>query len=168
MGAARKVRTGLTAMGRAELGKAQRPGVAVEVPQSQRFGNPAEVLEEHQPFGQLHESLALLWSQPGGDEVLYPPRFIQEGDDAVARPGQRAGGVQHPLEHRVEVEALVDAQAGLAEPGQPVPQLRYLPRLIVCLFHFAPRNGLPPTVSGPSPPRRMRDSGREPPGPPQL
>ena len=123
---------------RAELGKAQRPGVAVEVPQSQRFGNPAEVLEELQPFGQLHKSLALFRSQPGGDEVLYPPRIVQQGDDAVARPGQGAGAVQHPLEHRVEVEALVDAQAGLAEPGQPVPQLRYLPRLIVCLFHFAP------------------------------
>ena len=155
---------------RAELGKAQRPGVAVEVPQSQRFGNPAEVLEELQPFGQLHKSLALFRSQPGGDEVLYPPRLIQQGDDAVAGPGQRAGAVQDPLEHRVEVEALVDAQAGLAEPGQPVPQLRYLPRLIVCLVHFAPRNGLPPAVRCPSLPRRagcgMRERAR--PGQPQL
>ena len=89
-----------------------------------------------QPFGQLHESLALFRGQPGGDEVLYPPRLIQQGDDAVARPGQRAGGVQHPLEHRVKVEALIDAQAGLAELGEAVAQLRYLPRLIVCLFHI--------------------------------
>ena len=43
MGAARKVRTGADRHRRAELGKAQRPGVAVEVPQSQRFGNPATV-----------------------------------------------------------------------------------------------------------------------------
>ena len=151
---------------RAELGKAQRPGVAVEVPQSQRFGNPAEALEELQPFGQLHKSLALFRSQPGGDEVLYPPRLVQQGDDAVAGAGQRAGAVQDPLQHRVEVEALVDAQAGLAQPGQPVPQLRYLPLKIVCLFHFLSSNRA--AYDHEPPPGRTWDSGRARPGQPQL
>ena len=131
---------------RVELGQAQLPDVAVEVPQPQRFTDAAQVLEEQHPVGKFGEPPALLGSQTGIEEVLYPPRLAEEGDDAVARPGQRAGGVQHPLEHRVEVQALVDAQAGLAEPGQPVPQLRYLPRLIVCLFHFPPRIGLPRTL----------------------
>ena len=121
--------------------------MAVEVPQTQRLLDVAEVLEEHHPFGQVREPPVLFRSQPGGYEVLYLPRLIQQGDDAVARPGQGAGAVQHPLEHRVEVEALVDAQAGLAQAGQPVPQLRNLSRLIVCLFHFPPRIGLPTAMS---------------------
>ena len=145
---------------RAELGKAQGSDVAVEVPESQRLGNPAEVLEEHHPFGQLREQPVLFRGQPGGHEVLYPPRIVQEGDDAVARSGQRAGTVQHPLEHRIEIEALVDAQAGLAEAGQPVAQLRNLPRLIVCLFHFPPRIGLTTAMSRPSPPPGIRDANR--------
>ena len=149
---------------RLKLRKAQGADVAVEVPQTQRLRNPAEVLEEHHPFGQVREPPVLLRSQPGGYKVLYLPRLIQQGDDAVARPGQGAGAVQHPLEHRVEVEALVDAQTGLAEAGQPVAQLRYLPRLIVCLFHFPPRIGLTTAMSRPSPPRRagcgIRDANR--------
>ena len=62
--------------------------MAVEVPQTQRLLDVAEVLEEHHPFGQVREPPVLLRSQPGGDEVLYLPRLIQEGDDAVARPGR--------------------------------------------------------------------------------
>ena len=114
----------------------------------------AEVLEEHHPFGQVREPPVLFRSQPGGYKVLYLPRLIQEGDDAIARPGQGAGAVQHPLEHRIEVEALVDAQAGLAEAGQPVAQLRYLPLRPVCLCHCPPRIGLTTAMSRPSPPRR--------------
>ena len=94
---------------REELGQAQLPDVTVEVPQPQRLLDVAEVLEEHHPFGQVREPPVLFRSQPGGYKVLYLPRLIQQGDDAVARPGQGAGGVQHSLEHRVEVEALVDA-----------------------------------------------------------
>ena len=130
----------------------------MEVPQTQRLLDVAEVLEEHHPFGQVREPPVLFRGQPGGYKVLYLPRILQEGDDAVARPGQGAGAVQDPMEHRVEVEALVDAQAGLAEAGQPVPQLRNLPRLIVCLFHFPPRIGLPTTAGYPSSPRQMRDA----------
>ena len=50
------------------------------------------------------------------------PRTVQEGDDAVACPGKRPGAVQDSLEHRLEIEALVDAQAGLGKPGKPLPQ----------------------------------------------
>ena len=56
--------------------------------------------------------------------------------------GQRPGGVQNALQHRVEVKALVDAQAGLGQPGQPVPQLRYLPLPLFGLVHL-------PALTGP-------------------
>ena len=138
--------------------------MAVEVPQTQRLLDVAEVLEEHHPFGQVREPPVLFRGQPGGYKVLYLPRLIQQGDDAVAGAGQGAGAVQHPLKHRVEVEALVDAQAGLAEAGQPVPQLRNLPLRPVCLFHFPPRIGLTTAMSRPSPPRDagcgIRDANR--------
>ena len=164
-GRSKKGQNGADRHRRAELGKAQRPDVAVEVSQSQRLGNPAEVLEEHHPFGQVREPPVLFRGQPGGYKVLYLPRLIQEADDALARPGQGAGAVQHPLEHRIEVEALVDAQAGLAEAGQPVPQLRNLPRLIVCLCHCPPRIGLTTAMSRPHPPRRAGCGVRRPASP---
>ena len=107
---------------RAELGQAQLPGVAVEVPQPQRLADAAELLEEEHTVGKLGELPGLLGSQPGVEEVLYTPAVVQEGDDPVAGAGQRPGAVQDPLEHRPEVQALVDAQAGLAEAGQPLSQ----------------------------------------------
>ena len=61
---------------RAELGQAQLPDVAVEVPQSQRLADAAQVLEEQHPVGEFGEPPALLGSQPGIEEVLYPPRFV--------------------------------------------------------------------------------------------
>ena len=89
---------------------------------------PAQVLEEPHPAGQLPEQPDLLGGHPGGEEVRYPSRIVQEGDDTVAGFGQRPDGDQNALQHRVEVEAFVDAQAGLAQPEQPVSQLRYLSR----------------------------------------
>ena len=107
---------------RLEFRQAQLPDVAVEVPQPQRFADAAELLEEEHPVGKFGELPGLLGSQPGIEEFLYPPPIVQEGDDPVAGAGQRPGAVQDPLEHRLEVQALVDAQAGLAEAGQPLPQ----------------------------------------------
>ena len=51
-----------------------------------------------------------------------PPRIVPEGDDPVAGAGEGAGAVHHVLEHRPEVQAFADAQAGLAEPGQLLSQ----------------------------------------------
>jgi len=45
----------------------------------------------------------------------------------TAGQGQGAGGVEDALEHLVEVQALVDAEAGLAEARQALPQRLYLP-----------------------------------------
>ena len=58
-------------------------------------------------------------------EALHLARPVHEGDDAIPRSRQRTGAVQDPLEHGLEVEALVDALAGLGEPGQALPQ-RYI------------------------------------------
>ena len=120
---------------RLEFRQAQLPGVAVEVPQPQRLADAAELLEEEHPVGKFGELPAFLGSQPGVEEILYPPRIVQEGDDPVAGAGQRPGAVQDPLEHRPEVQALADAQAGLAEPGQPLPQGLVLPGQLICVFH---------------------------------
>ena len=120
---------------RLELGQAQLTDVGVEVPQPQRFADAAEPLEEQHPVGKLGELPGLLGSQPGIEEVLYPPPIVQEGDDAVAGAGQRPGAVQDPLEHGVEVQALVDAQAGLAEAGQPLPQGLVFPGQLICVSH---------------------------------
>ena len=46
----------------------------------------------------------------------------KEGDHAVAGQGEDTCRVQHLTQHGVQVQALVDAQAGLAQPGQPFPQ----------------------------------------------
>ena len=107
----------------------------MEVPQPQRFADSAELLEEQHPVGKLGELPGLIGSQPGIEEVLYPPPVVQEGDDPVAGAGQRPGAVQDPLEHGVEVQALVDAQAGLAEAGQPLPQGLVFPGQLICVSH---------------------------------
>ena len=62
-------------------------------------------------------------------------------------------GVQNALQHRVEVKALVDAQAGLGQPGQPVPQLRYLPLPLFGLVHL-------PALTGPQTACSSLDSRR--------
>ena len=54
------------------------------------------------------------------DDTYGPARRLQRNPVAGSR--QRPGRVQHPLQHRGVVEALVDAQAGLAQPGQALPQ----------------------------------------------
>ena len=83
----------------------------VEINSGPGLNDAAELLEEEHTVGKLGELPGLLGSQPGIEEVLNPPPVVQEGDDAVAGAGQRPGAVQDPLEHRPEVQALVDAQA---------------------------------------------------------
>ena len=140
---------------RAELGKAQLPDVAVEVPQPQRFTDAAELLEEQHPVGEFGELPALLGSQPGIEEVLYPPGIVEEGDDPVAGAGQRSGAVQDSLQHRLEVQALVDAQAGLAEAGQALPQRLVFPGQITSVTHPIDLRSVTDGPRFPGPPRRV-------------
>ena len=99
----------------------------------QQVGHPQGTVQ----LGQVAEVLgpARAGPQPGrllrgharGEEVAGNPGGVVEGDDAVAGAGEGTGRVQDALEHGLHVQVLGDAQAGLAEQGQPLPQFRYLP-----------------------------------------
>ena len=99
-----------------ELREAQGPDVLHQVGQAQGFGDAGQGLEElaHRSGGEP-QLLRPLGGQPGGQEVLHPAPVVQQGHHPVAGGGQGAGRVQDALEHRVEVQALVDAPAGLAD-----------------------------------------------------
>ena len=84
-------------------------------------------------------------AQPGRQEVLDPSPVVQEGHHPVAGAGQGAGRVQRPLEHLVEVQALVDAQAGLTETGEAFLQGLEVPVKLFRLVHFF----LPARTPGP-------------------
>ena len=59
--------------------------------------------------------------------ILHAVLIVQQGHNAVAGAGQGAGRVQRPLEHLVEVQALVDAEAGLAQAEQAFLQSLEVP-----------------------------------------
>ena len=107
---------------RVDCGKARRRGVGGEVRQPERSGNHAQVGEELRAPWQFQEPLVLFGSQAGGDEVLQLPLLVQGGDPAHPRAGQGARPVHDPLEHDAQVQVLGDAQAGLAQPGEALPQ----------------------------------------------
>ena len=94
----------------------------MEVADSQRLLEPAEVLEQLCPLLPLAEPLELPIAQPRAEEALQLPRLPDCRDHAVAGPRQQPGRVQHPLQHRLEVETLVDTQTRLAQPGKTRPQ----------------------------------------------
>ena len=64
--------------------------------------------------------------QARGDEVLQPSPLVEGGDAAHPRAGEGARPGHHALQHGVQVQVLGDAETGLAQPGQAVPQGRYL------------------------------------------
>ena len=64
----------------------------------------------------------LLGGHARGDESLMPARFVDDGEAPEACAGQFAGAVDHDLQHAVELEALVDVEAGLAQPQHPLAQ----------------------------------------------
>ena len=68
---------------------------------------------------------------PRGEEVLPVAGVVRKGHHAVTGAGQGTGTVQDTLEQRVEAQAPVDAQAGLAEPGEPLPQRLDFPQQFV-------------------------------------
>ena len=116
---------------RVALRKADRSGVAGDIRQSQRPLDLVQVLEEPQSLGQVPKPRALFGGDAGGDEGLYAPGVVEGHQRAIAGPGQRTGAVYDPLQNGVEVEAPADAKAGLAEPGEALPQ-----RLV-----FSPQHG---------------------------
>ena len=120
----------------ARLGQPLRCKVARQVGQPERLGNPAQALEEPRRFGHPPQPLRLLGRQPGGEQGLRLSFVVQQDDGPVARLCQVAGRVQDALQHGVEVQALVDAHARLALPGEPLPQGRYLLVPPVCLAHL--------------------------------
>ena len=144
---------------RAELGQAQRPARSRGSPCS-RSGSPMllSCSKKSIPLGNSANCRLSSGVSPEVEEVLYPPRIVQEGDDPVAGAGQRPGAVQDPLEHRPEVQALVDAQAGLAEAGQPLPQGLVFPGQLtgVSPSPRPPSRSVRPAISRPTgPPKRV-------------
>ena len=107
---------------RMAFGKANRPGVAGDIRQSQRLLDLVQVLEESQTLGQFPETRALFGGNAGGDEGLYLPGVGEGHQRAVASPGERTGAVYDLLQDGGEVEAFVDPKAGLAHPGQTVAE----------------------------------------------
>ena len=138
-----------------KLEKTERPHVADEVGEPQGLRDAVEAFEEAHLVGQLPQLAGLLGGHPGGEEVLYASRIVEEGNHAAAGMGQRPRGVQHLLQDGLEVEALVDAEGGLAQRGQPAAQRLVLARQLVGSCHLpldpgaearAPV-GLPPMVT---------------------
>ena len=74
--------------------------------------------------------------QAGGDEVLELSRVVEDGYAANPCAGQGARPVQDPLQHGIEVEVFGDVQAGLAQPGEPLPERHYLPHRVVRSIHI--------------------------------
>ena len=103
-------------------GEAERAHIGGHVRQPERAREVAEELEQPRPVGPLLHPPVLLVGEPGGDEVPGQPRLVDGGDGAVARVGERAGALDDLLEHRVEVEAGADAQAGRAQGGDALAQ----------------------------------------------
>ena len=124
------------APGQGWFGKVEGPDVADEVGKAERVRDITEVFEEFQGIGQIPQGLGILGSQAGGEKVSGLARFIKEGEYAVAGTGERAGGVEDALQDGVKFEALVDTQAGPAQPGKTVAQRFILLYELVGGLHF--------------------------------
>ena len=60
-----------------------------------------------------------------GEDRLGAALFVHRRDEAVPGSGENPGRVEHLLQHRVELEALVDANTGIAQPRQALLELLY-------------------------------------------
>ena len=105
------------------FGKADRPGVAADITESQRPRDLVLVSQQIQPLGQIPHSLALLWGHTGGDEVAYVPRVVKGHKCAVASAGRRGA-----LGRNTQGEASLRQR--WPPPVQPCmrPFLRFRPR----------------------------------------
>ena len=79
----------------------------------------------------------LFRSQAGGDEVLELSRLIKGRDPAVAGAGQRAGALHNFTQNGIDIEALADAQTGLAQPGEALSQRLDLYSQLAAWFQFS-------------------------------
>ena len=108
--------------GRQEFGQAQAADVFVEVGHAQGAGQAAQVAVDRLPAGHLPEAVELFGGNARGQHLLPLTIPVQHDEDAVAGARQGARRIQNVLQHGVEVDALVDAQAGRAEAREAVPQ----------------------------------------------
>ena len=86
---------------------------------------PAEVSEELVSLRHLRQPLVFFRSGTGAEEGVVVSGIVDGGDDPVVGAGEGTGAaVEDLLEDvvQVQVEALVDEEAGLAEAGETVPQ----------------------------------------------
>ena len=65
-------------------------------------------------------------------QVPVPSRLVLGRNPSIAVPGKGTVAVDDPLEHRVQVQAIVDAQTGLAQRpmGQGTAGVPVLPALL--------------------------------------
>ena len=136
-----------------EVGQAKRPVEAAQMPEKARRLRPGR------------ELLLLLRRQAGHDELLRPAGFVDGGNEAVARVGQRAGALDHLAQHGLDVKARADAQDGRAEAGDTRTQ-RLDVRVGLVAFGQVPvllpiRCRVLYRTSRAQPPRRRRASGQE-------
>ena len=90
--------------------QAERGDVLAEVGEAKRPVESAQVFEQAHRVGPGRHLPRLLGGEAGGDVALRQARLVDGGDDAQARPGERAGAVDHLAQHGVEVEARADAE----------------------------------------------------------
>ena len=112
--------------GKLRLRQAPRPEVAEQVGEPEGGGKVSEILVEPHPLGHAKDPPFFFGRNPRREKFPGTTRIVEEGHHPVASSRQRPGRVQDPLHHRVEIQAVVDAQAGLAQLGQAPTQSLYL------------------------------------------
>ena len=89
------------------------------------------------PLRGLPQPLHVAGVEAQDQVVLHPARRVEGDDRCVGCVSQGPGAVHHGPERRVDVQALVDAQTGLAESGEAVSLgFGSLDRLAVILQRF--------------------------------
>ena len=122
-------------------GVAERADVGGEVPEPERPGKVAEVFEQAQPVRPVQQLPLLFRGEAGSDEFLRLARLVDRRDEAKARAGQGARGIDDLAQDRAHVEARADAQDGGAQAGAALPQDLDFPRLLVALLHRSSLSG---------------------------
>ena len=103
--------------------EAERSDVRWQVRDPKRPGQVAEVRKQTLSVGPGDQSLRLTGRQAGYDEILGARGTVDRDDHTVARAGKGAGAVDDFLQHGFEVEAAADAQNGVAQPRDALPEL---------------------------------------------
>ena len=103
--------------GHREGGEAGRADPGVEIGEPQRRGEPAQMPEQPEPVRPRFHRPVFFVREARGDEVAGLPRLVHRGDDAIGRAGERAGALNHLVQHRVEVEARADPQDRRGQRG---------------------------------------------------